>query len=323
MADYLVRFQAPDHYRVFGSGTEATGARDDGTILTEMRASLSREFALTVMPGASGGEVTTGSARAGDVDLSLILPNAFMIPGLEETVMQTAADAFPVYEAWLGAYPGKDLEITVGDLSGASAVSWAGTIWLDLESAVADGKLNEFEQIRLRFIVIHEIGHQWIGNVIGANTNDHQFMSEGLVNMLSVAVINEIAGPADAERYLRADVAGPYQALLRDGRDGVADRAITPELNGVLHGMFVYGKAGVGFEAIRQATGDQAFFDGMSAYGEAFRFGIAGPDDLRAALETASGQDLEELWSFWFKQERTREADVIAVLDGYAASAAD
>jgi aminopeptidase N len=202
-------------------------------------------------------------------------------------------------------------------------VSWAGTIWLDLESAVADGKLNEFEQIRLRFVIIHEIGHQWIGNVIGANTNDHQFMSEGLVNMLSVAVINEMAGPADAERYLRADVAGPYQALLRDGRDGVADRAITPELNGVLHGMFVYGKAGVGFEAIRQEIGNDAFFDGMDAYGDAFRFGIAGPDDLRGALEQASGQDLGELWSFWFEQERTKEADVIAVLDGYAESAVD
>ncbi|HVL23330.1 MAG TPA: M1 family aminopeptidase [Thermomicrobiales bacterium] len=320
-ADYHVRFRTPAGYTVVGSGAETTTPDPDGGLVTELRAPLAREFALTVLPGGAGGEIVSRSVQAGGTELTLTLPKDLAIPGVEETILETAADALPVYAGWFGDDPGGNLDFTTVDLTGASAVSFAGTMWLDIDSIAGDQELSEIERIRLRFIVLHELGHQWISNIIGANTNDHQFMSEGLVNMLVVAAVNDVYGPAEAERYLRADVAGAYQALVRDGRDGVADTAVSNELNGVLHSIFVYGKAAVGFEAIRQEIGSEVFFSAMGAYGREFRFGIATPDDLRRVLEESSGEDLDALWVFWFEDKGATIADVDAVLDGYAATA--
>ena len=319
-ADYVVRLAVPAGYTVLGSGTARPATGPDGTVQVHIDAPLSREFAMTVLPGEMGNELVARTAEAGSTAISLVLPREVVVPGLADLLLDTATAAFPVYEGWLGEYPGETLDLTIADLGGASGVSWAGTVWMDLWPFVADGTLSEIERIRLRFLVVHEVGHQWIGNVIGANTNDHQFLGEGLTNALTVAVFREIDGPDTAERYLRADVAGAYVALLKDGRDGIADVPVSNDLNGVLHSIMVYGKAALGFEAIRQEIGDEAFFAALARYGETFRFDIATPADLQAAFERTSGRDLDALWTFWFAAADATVDDAEAVLDGYAAS---
>ena len=52
-----------------------------------------------------------------------------------------------------------------------------------------------------------------------------------------------------------------------------------------------YGKGALGFLAIRNAIGDDAFIERWRSYADAFRLGIAEPADLLAAFETASGQE--------------------------------
>ena len=44
----------------------------------------------------------------------------------------------------------------------------------------------------------------------------------------------------------------------------------------------------------------EAFFAGLQQYVAGHRFGVAQPEDLLAAFESASGQDLQELWDHWF-----------------------
>jgi aminopeptidase N len=66
------------------------------------------------------------------------------------------------------------------------------------------------------------------------------------------------------------------------------------------YGRTVYGKGALGFDTIRQTIGDDAFFAGLQQYVADHRFEVAQPEDLLAALETASGQDLHELWDHWF-----------------------
>ncbi|MGI8483607.1 MAG: hypothetical protein ACR2OU_05035, partial [Thermomicrobiales bacterium] len=80
----------------------------------------------------------------------------------------------------------------------------------------------------------------------------------------------------------------------------------------------VYGKAGLGFEAIRQDLGEDAFRAAMTAYATQFRFGIATPEDL-LALFTAheqQGESISVLWTFWFQRADTKMADVEAVFAG-------
>ena len=84
----------------------------------------------------------------------------------------------------------------------------------------------------------------------------------------------------------------------------------TIEVSGTYDGGLkkFYGKGALGFDAVRQVIGDDAFFAALRDYATRFRFGVATPDDLRAAFERASGQDLRVLWRHWFDtEEGTRD----------------
>lgn len=143
-------------------------------------------------------------------------------------------------------------------------------------------------------------------------------MSEGLANTLSVLAIREVSGVEVAERFLRDSVAGGYRGMLEAGEDGIADAPITDGTDVAARADLVYGKAALGFEAIRQEIGDVAFMAGLAGYAADHRFGISTPDDLRHAFEEASGTNLAARWSFWFEEQVMTIADVDAVLDGFA-----
>ncbi|MGN6483058.1 MAG: hypothetical protein ACTHMX_01525, partial [Thermomicrobiales bacterium] len=158
------------------------------------------------------------------------------------------------------------------------------------------------------------VGHQWIGGVLGLNSNDHGFLLEGLTNALAIGVIREAWGGVAAVEAMSRFVAGPYSGLVRDGRDVVADQPLTDETNTVLRALGVYGKAGLGFEAIRQAMGNVAWRSALAAFAETFRFRIFTPDDLRTALIASSPEaaqaEVEARWTFWFEQDRTTLEDI-------------
>ena len=106
--------------------------------------------------------------------------------------------------------------------------------------------------------------------------------------------------------------------MLESDGDGIADAPITEDTDIAARSHLVYGKAALGFEAIRQAIGNEAFFAGLAVYAHDYRFAVSTPDDLRHAFEGASGDDLDMLWSFWFEEEATTTADVDAILEGFA-----
>nr|MBA2469767.1 hypothetical protein [Chloroflexia bacterium] len=315
-ATYDLTLTTPDQYLVLGSGS-TTGATVDESLdlqTTTISTPPGRDLTLS-LPLAEDTETTVRSVAG--IDVRVTLPDDLARPGLAEAILAVAADTLPVYESWLGEYPGDELDITAVPLAGAGGVSWSGIVWLVLAPLVEDGELSAGARERLGFVLTHELSHQWIGGIVGSNNNDHGFMTEGLANALSVLAMREREGVEGAERYLREWVASGYRAMLASGRDGIADAPLTDETDIATRGHLVYGKAALGFEAIRQAIGDEAFFAGLAIYARDYRFAISTPDDPRRAFEEASGADLGPLWSFWFEERATTVADVDAVLHGF------
>lgn len=313
-AQYRVAIEVPDHLTVVSTGeTTATQSGFAGYSKHVIETGPAREFVLTLLPS----DVSTANATADDIRVNVTLPATADVPGLAQFMADTAAEALEIYESWMGEYPSAEFDISVADLSGANAVSWSGLTWFSLESIVADGELTEAEEVGLAFVILHEVGHQWIADIVGSNNNDHGFMTEGFVNALTVLAAEQIYGADRASLYLRAWVAGPYSSLLNDGRDGIADAPLTDETIGVLRTLLVYGKAAVGFIAIREEIGEEAFLIALDDYTTDYRFTVSEPDDLQAAFELASGDDLNELWSFWFNEDTTTRDDLNAVLDAF------
>ena len=317
-ATWELRLTAPAGLAVIASGTEKQEAADlvAGTVTTRIVAGPGRDLTLALLPEQADLETTERAASG--VVIAISLPAAMAPPGLAEAIGDVAAESLPLFETWLGAYHDTELDIVASPLAGTPAVAWNGLIWLDLDGIAADGAFDASEDDRLRFVLLHELAHLWIPGIVGSNNNDHGFMSEGLANTLAILAGRELYGVDVAHTWLRERAAAGYLAMVEAGNDGVADAPLANDSDAGERARLVYGKAALGFEAIRQAIGEDAFFTGLRAYATAFRFGISEPSDLRAAWEEAAGVDLSSAWRAWFEDDVTTVADVHAVLDGFA-----
>jgi aminopeptidase N len=302
---YDVRLSVPEGYEVIATGEESRQA--DGAIRIET--GPVREFAMVV---AQGLQVISG--QSGDTTVSVQVDPAHRANG--QHMLEVAISALDFYNDAFGPYPFRELDIVETNLSLAYGVSWSGVLFInETQLDLASGNLATLD-----FTLFHEIGHQWWGAAIGANSNDHTFMVEGLTNATAVLAQAAVQGPDAATTSLYGWMVTPYLNLLAGSGDAVADMSIFDQPATAPLSTLAYGKGGLGFLAIRNQIGNEAFMAALAAYADAFRLGIAEPDDLLAAFESASGQSLQELWSFWFDSATTTPADIEALVPQIIAS---
>jgi hypothetical protein len=148
------------------------------------------------------------------------------------------------------------------------------------------------------FFLAHELAHQWFGHgVTGANYRE-RWLSEGFAQYAAALWARERGGETAFRNVLerfarwafRYDDEGPIHLGYRIGHldgDAQAYRAI------------VYDKAAYVLHMLRGVIGEAAFRRGLAAYQEEHQYGKAGTDDLREALEAASGQELAAYFRSW------------------------
>jgi hypothetical protein len=268
-----------------------------------------RDFTLVL---GEGWSVTTRSVGETTIRYATRVED----PAAIDAVLGVVVRALEGYGERFGAYPYRELDLADVPLtSGTLGISWASLIYLDGPSLAAQAGDRQF----LDFLISHEVGHQWWAGLVGFNSNDHTFLAEGITNYLMTAEVEWSQGRPAAVDMIRTWVAPRYLTLLRAGGDAAPDVPYPEAPAGF--GDLLYGKAALGFLAIRLEIGDDAFFGALArlASDDGFRFGIAEPADVLSAFEVMSGQELDALWSRWFEQAVTTPDDVEAVIVRYAA----
>jgi aminopeptidase N len=138
--------------------------------------------------------------------------------------------------------------------------------------------------------------------MVGNNQYEHAFIDEGLTNFVTTIYFREMYGDEKADEQVDRNLKLWYLTMLFGaGEDQVVDQPTDDFPSQGHYGSTIYGKAALGFGAIHDAIGDDAFFAALTDYAAEFRFKVATPADLRAAFERASGQDLGERWRHWFE----------------------
>ena len=299
---YDVTVTAPADLTLVTSGVEVTTDSEGAPGERRFVAGPARDFSIVgdddyvALTSASGDTVVT----------------TYVNPGEEaagQTALDVAVSALDLYGSWFGTYPYKELDIIAAPLAGALGVSWAGIIYLDGPGML--GVLAPNDPVRFASIVAHEVGHQWWGSLVGFNSNDHTFLLEGLTNYVSILWLEATSGREAAISAMQVSLAAPYVALLEATGDQVADLPIADGQTG--RSTIFYGKSSLGFFAIDETIGDAAFEAALADLVADFGFGIAEPSDVLAAFEAASGDDLDDLWRFWFEAAETTPADVDAL----------
>jgi hypothetical protein len=148
------------------------------------------------------------------------------------------------------------------------------------------------------FFLAHEIAHQWFGQAVGWKNYHEQWLSEGFAQYFAALYARERRGDAAFRDILRqfrrwaldASDQGPVYLGYRLGHIKSEPRVFR---------ALVYNKGAAVLHMLRRLIGDEAFFSGIRRYYAERRYKKAGTDDLRKAMEAASGRDLSRFFARW------------------------
>jgi len=269
--------------------------------------------------GAGNGEVSrryvSGPVRdftiVADEDFEVVTEevngitiNSWYNPGEErsgQAVATFAARSVAMFDEALWPYPYRELDLMPVDMKGAAGCEFPQLIYMGLDYYDDDTNLETPSD--LDFTVAHEVVHQWFYGLVGNNQYADAFIDEGITNYLSAQVYFEREyGPDAADDVMERYIRNPFERIVNRGGDVLVDQPTDDFESGDAYTFAAYIKAPLGFEAIREAIGDDAFFAALQAYVDEFVFGVATPEDLLAAFEASSGEDLDDLWSHWFEE---------------------
>src|SRR5205823_14637661 len=204
------------------------------------------------------------------------------------------APALAFFSETIAPYPYEKLALIVGatrfgGMENSSAIVFASGLF-DLRQ---NEKLSAHFGIpaRIEDVVAHEIAHQWFGDSVTESTWADLWLSEGFATYFAGLFIEKYEGADPFRDYLR-NQAARYFAYEKQRNAPIHDEE-TPDLMRLLNPNN-YEKGAWVLHMLRKRLGDDVFFRGLRAYYHAHREANATTEDLRAALERASGKDLRD-----------------------------
>ena len=145
--------------------------------------------------------------------------------------------------------------------------------------------------------VVHELAHQWWGNLVTCADLREFWLNEGITTFMTAAWKEHRYGRAAYD----AELAGARRRLA-GAREKGYDKPLAwggrwPDLG--TRRAVQYGKGALFMAELRTALGEQAFWSGLRRYTRAHAGGTVTSTDLERAMAAASGQDVHALFDAW------------------------
>lgn len=150
-----------------------------------------------------------------------------------------------------------------------------------------------------KFVVEHEIAHTWFPFYMGINETRYGFMDEGWATTFELLIGRADVGNDKAENlYKQFRVNGWINDLQAEEDIPI----ITPTniLSGVAMGNNEYGKASLGYLAVKDMLGDELFRKCLHAFMDRWHGKHPTPWDFFYTFNDVSGKNLNWFWTSWF-----------------------
>ena len=145
-------------------------------------------------------------------------------------------------------------------------------------------------------LIAHEIAHQWFGDSVTESTWADLWLSEGFATYFAGVFVQKHEGEDAFQEYMKAQADSVF-AYEKNSRTPIFDTETT-DLFKLLNANN-YQKGAWVLHMLRMSLGDDVFFRGIRDYYHAHKDRTASTEDLRAALEKASGKDLKDFFQRW------------------------
>lgn len=286
---------APAHYQVIGNGrlVEAT----DGT-------------------GEAAGTRTTTWATDRPIATKVAVVGAARFAVEHRRPVEVSGRAVPS-EIW--AYP-EDRAAGFADF----AVGDTATVWLaslfgpypyeKIAHAQSTTRYGGMENVAAIFYdensvtgrganegtVVHELVHMWFGNLVSEADWPHLWLSEGFATYVTNDWTRHTRGEDAFREALTRDRARIVAFAAREPQRMLVDTTFA-DPNELLN-AYSYQRGGWTLHLLERRLGREAFLAGIRLYLDRHADGNAVTDDLRRALEEASGHDLRAFFAQWTRR---------------------
>lgn len=149
------------------------------------------------------------------------------------------------------------------------------------------------------YILIHEVAHEWWGNAVSATHWGHFWIHEGFGTYAEGVYVEFTRTRDDADRYF-AEMGERIPAdrgSLYCGED--------PSSGDAYNGL-IYSKGACVLNTLRHyVDDDEAWWQSLREFNQAFRYGNASTEDFQAVLEKNTGEEWGRFFQEWFYGQGT------------------
>ncbi|MEN8649383.1 M1 family metallopeptidase [Streptomyces sp. 21So2-11] len=138
--------------------------------------------------------------------------------------------------------------------------------------------------------LVHELAHQWFGNSVTPKSWQDMWLNEGFASYAEWLWEEDMYEDSSADESFKKAF---------DEKDSWAFPPADPPTAADISSEPVYGRGAMVIHKIREAVGDDAFYDIVQGWVATHRHGNASTDDFTAYVEKKSGKDLTGLWKTW------------------------
>lgn len=255
-ANYLVRINLPQHFRLATSGqTAASLALDDGRVCHVLSVQQARDFCITAF-----GDCEVIQDNHDRVKISCYMPAGQSEEGRK--IIAQSEEILDYYNLLWGAYPYPEFKIAVVPMQGFEGMEYSGLIY------VKQDLLQNSDN--LRNLLAHEIAHQWWYGLVGSDQVAEPWLDEGLASYGARLFMEAAAGAQKT--------GGKYSVVnLNRGLQDFADRSE--------YQTVVYQGGGAYWGNLENSLGRENVQKIMQAYLDKYRYGLASTGDLQKIIQ--------------------------------------
>ncbi|MBI5388290.1 MAG: hypothetical protein HZA90_26800 [Verrucomicrobia bacterium] len=302
-SDYEVTVKLPAGIAVASTGRRVSEVKRDGQV--ELRLKAERVWGFTIY-GSSRWQ--RHERRAGGVDLGICVPAE--AESWVERLLDATADSIAFYEKEYAPFPARHLDIIgQGSFSerahGSSAACNLITIFLG----------GQFEK-QYRFLVAHEVAHQYFGTQVGFHRADIHWIPVGLGMTMDEHYAQARGLDATFGRKIMREF---YFMAERMGFDTTLSQPVEPAMQAPPPWSFgwnmslAHGKAYAVCAMLRDLLGAEKFQAVLRELITQRAGGLIRQADLIAACETALGERLDWFVADWIDGRATFDNAITSV----------
>lgn len=278
-ATYTQTITVPTGLTVLANGEPGPTTTHDHQ--TTFRWTMNRPMASELSMLAIGNyDVTRGVAAGGLPNITAIGKSIDTKPGQGKVFNQTTAQVIQWESSMYGRYPFDSTGGILADVGVDYALETQSRPVYDQSTSDVDGDL-----------LAHELGHQWFGDSLTPVRWSDIWLNEGFATYSewlyqekfnNVPVQQTFAKAYAAEKDWSGEVADP-------GRDHIFDD-------------LVYNRGAMTLQALRMKIGDRAFFEVLTQWPTAHRYGNVSTRQFTQFVERLTHRNLDSFFHAWLYQ---------------------